>query len=72
VSEQATSAEEAIHGTLAGISPEPQDDEAAAIAAAVTLAMSGGAPDPEVKTIPRWRFSGRWWSVPIASRRSRP
>jgi len=72
VSEQAPSAEEAIHGTLAGISPEPQEDEAAAIAAAVTLAMSAVAPEPAVRSIPRWRFSGRWWSAPIASRRSRP
>ena len=72
MSDQTSTAEEAIHGTLAGISPEPQEDEAAAIAAAVTLAMSASAPEPEVKTIPRWRFSGRWWSAPVASRRSRP
>ncbi len=72
MSEQVSSAEEAIHGTLAGISPEPQEDEAAAIAAAVTLAMSTEDAEPEVKTIPRWRFSGRWWSAPVAARRSRP
>ena len=72
MSELASSTEEAIHGTLAGVSPEPQEDEAAAISAAVTLAMSSSAVEPEVKTIPRWRFSGRWWSAPVASRRSRP
>ena len=58
MSEQAPSAEEAIHGTLAGISPEPEEDEAAAIAVAVTLAMSASAPEPAVRSIPRWRFSG--------------
>lgn len=52
----------------------PDPEELAAIVAAVQVVVnSGGAPaaDPEPPT-PRWRFSGRWWSRPIPSRRDRP
>ncbi|MCP4435234.1 MAG: hypothetical protein GY812_07015 [Actinomycetia bacterium] len=55
-----------------GVSPEPTAEEAAAITAAVTVAMSGGAAESEEPRVPRWRFSGRWWSAPVASRRARP
>lgn len=55
------------------ITPAPSDEEAAAIVAAVEAAwprpvvVAQEAPEP-----PRWRFSGRWWSKPIPSRRDRP
>ena len=65
--------ESPLPGALTGVSPEPAEEEAAAIAAVVTLAMSAsGEPEPATPTAPRWRFSGRWWSTPITSRRSRP
>lgn len=54
------------------ITPEPTEEEAVAIAAAVEVAwprVGGGAPAP---TPNRWRFSGRWWSQPIPLRRTRP
>ena len=53
------------------IAPNPTDEEAAAIAAALTVALAGGAAAPETEP-PRWRFSGRWWAQPIPLRRRRP
>jgi hypothetical protein len=54
------------------ISPEPTDEEVAAIAAAIEVAwpraVAGGRPPAP----PRWRFAGRWWSKPIPVRRERP
>jgi len=56
------------------ISPTPGDDEVAAIMAAHEalwprpVALGQGAAQP----VPRWRFSGRWWSKPVALRRDRP
>ncbi|MEM9516502.1 MAG: hypothetical protein AAGA42_16755 [Actinomycetota bacterium] len=55
------------------ITPPPTDEEAAAIAAAT----EGLWPRPVVAAAPpaqrsAWRFSGRWWSRPIAARRERP
>jgi hypothetical protein len=52
---------------------EPTDDEMAAVLAAVEAvwprpSAGGTIDDPS----PRWRFSGRWWSKPIPSRRDRP
>jgi hypothetical protein len=58
----------------ASITPEPTPEEAAAIVAAVELAW----PRPVVVATdegprpPAWRFSGRWWSRPVAARRDRP
>ncbi len=58
--------------TLARALPEPTDEEVAAVAAAVEVtwprpnAPTGMAPPP------RWRFSGRWWSKPVLTRRDRP
>lgn len=47
---------------IAGISPEPTDEEAAAIAAAVMLGWPRpAAPSTVQPTSTRWRFSGRWW-----------
>lgn len=54
------------------IDPEPTIEEAAAIAAAVTIGASA-VPEPRRRTeVPRWRFSGRWWSAPVSVRRPRP
>jgi hypothetical protein len=56
------------------ISPDPTEEEAAAIAAAVealwprpTIVLVEPAPRPSP-----WRFSGRWWSRPVPQRRDRP
>jgi hypothetical protein len=53
------------------ITPEPTDSEAAAIAAALTVATAAVAESTEAPSA-RWRFSGRWWSAPVSVRRSRP
>jgi hypothetical protein len=53
----------------------PSDPELAAIVAAVELVWPKSVvvvEEPEEETRPRWRFSGRWWVKPIASRRDRP
>lgn len=52
----------------------PDPEELAAIVAAVQVVMASGAPvaADEGPPVPRWRFSGRWWSRPIQSRRDRP
>lgn len=54
------------------ISPEPTEEEAVAIAAAIEVTRPVAVLAPEVERESRWRFSGRWWSRPIAARRSRP
>lgn len=54
------------------ITPDPSDEEVAAILAAVEGAWPrAAATAPEVDA-PRWRWSGRWWSKPIPARRARP
>jgi hypothetical protein len=56
------------------IGPVPTDEEAAAIVAAIEVLW----PRPvvvEEQPAPRrssWRFSGRWWTVPLPVRRDRP
>jgi hypothetical protein len=57
--------------TIGAIRPEPTEEEAAAIVAAV-LALDVGAVPAASAESPRWRFSGRWWSKPIPIRRDRP
>lgn len=58
---------------VGGISPEPTDEEAVAIVAAVQTLMSGGGDQGPLRDpVSRWRFSGRWWSRPVPSRRVRP
>lgn len=58
------------------VTPAPTDEEMAAIAAAVQatvlrpVVVAGG--DDERALSPTWRFSGRWWSRPVAVRRYRP
>ena len=54
------------------ITPEPSDEEVAAIMAATEVAWprpAAGGADP---VAPRWRWSGRWWTKPVAQRRMRP
>lgn len=55
----------------ATVSPAPTDEEAAAIAAALSMAIDGGS-EGEARRTPRWRFSGRWWTKPVPARRARP
>lgn len=55
------------------ITPDPSDEEVAAIVAAVEGAWPrAGAEAPQGGLPPRWRWSGRWWSRPIPQRRVRP
>ena len=50
---------------LAGIRPTPTDEEAVAIAAALTLAWPRPVvEEPRQDVSTRWRFSGRWWIEP--------
>ena len=54
------------------ITPDPSDEEVAAILAATELAWprpSGVVAEPAA---PRWRWSGRWWTKPVPQRRMRP
>lgn len=57
-----------------GITPEPSDEEAAAIVAVVELAWPRPAAPPAAPadSTPRWRFSGRWWAKPVPAARQRP
>jgi len=58
---------------VSSISPEPTDEEAAAIVAAIQLGLPGGGAGGDARpAVSRWRFSGRWWSRPVPSRRARP
>ena len=52
--------------------PEPTDEEAAAIVAAIEVAWPRAVVAEAAAAPPRWRFSGRWWTKPIPSRRDRP
>ena len=54
------------------ITPDPSDEEVAAILAAVEGAWPRAGAAPAGDTTPRWRWSGRWWSKPIPQRRARP
>jgi hypothetical protein len=56
------------------VSPAASPEEAAAIVAAIEILW----PRPLIATVPSdrpanaWRYSGRWWSRPVAARRDRP
>jgi hypothetical protein len=57
------------------ISPAPTDEEAVAITAAIEAmwprpVIAAGTQNPLRN--PTWRFSARWWSVPLPARRDRP
>ena len=54
------------------IEPVPTDEEAAAIVAAIEGAWPRATAAPTRDDSPRWRWSGRWWTKPIISRRDRP
>ena len=46
-------------------------EEVAAVVAALSVFTSGGD-DVAARVTPRWRFSGRWWTKPVPTRRDRP
>jgi hypothetical protein len=50
----------------------PTDEEMAAISAAVEVLWPRPGTAAPVAKPPRWRFSGRWWTRPLVSRRIRP
>jgi hypothetical protein len=52
--------------------PTPTDEELAAIVAAVEVAWPRPAAVVVDDKPSRWRFSGRWWSRPVPTRRDRP
>ncbi|MFN8038553.1 MAG: hypothetical protein U0Q07_05000 [Acidimicrobiales bacterium] len=59
--------------TVSSIAPDPTPEEAAAIVAAIQAGLAtGGAGEPTPAEMPRWRFSGRWWTKPVPQRRDRP
>jgi hypothetical protein len=53
---------------------EPEQEELAAIVAAIEIAWPKpvAAVQPPRTEPSRWRFAGRWWSKPIPARRDRP
>jgi hypothetical protein len=54
------------------VRPDPTEEEAAAIVAAVEVLWPRGDDERGPTDRPRWRFSNRWWSKPVAARRQRP
>jgi hypothetical protein len=62
--------------TSTGLAPRPVIDPTvlAVLAASAELVWPRrhAAPEPEPFDGPAWRFSGRWWTRPVASRRDRP
>jgi len=72
-SSESVSPESASAPTVHAVVPTPSDAELAAIMAAVEVAWprpGTGMPEPDAPA--RWRFSGRWWSRPLPTRRDRP
>jgi hypothetical protein len=58
---------------IAGISPQPSDDEVVAIVSAIELSWPvASASEVSDEDVERWRFSGRWWTKPLPLRRDRP
>jgi hypothetical protein len=58
---------------IGGVTPEPTEEELAAIMAAVEATRPVVVlVDDTPKGPPAWRFSGRWWRRPVAARRDRP
>jgi hypothetical protein len=54
---------------------DPTEEEMVAILAAVELSWPRPVvvvDEPPGGHTPTWRFSGRWWARPVASRRDRP
>ena len=56
---------------VAGGDREPTDEELAAIVAAIEVTAPRPVALPAAE-LPRWRFSGRWWTKPVPLRRVRP
>jgi len=54
------------------ITPDPSDEEVAAIVAAVEMSWPRAAAPAGRDASQRWRWSGRWWTKPIPQRRHRP
>ncbi len=55
--------------SLMQITPQPSDSEVAAVLAAYeALWPRPAAEGPTTPAAPRWRFSGRWWTQPAATR----
>ena len=54
------------------ITPDPTDEEVAAIVAAIEVATPRAGAPVASDGMPRWRWSGRWWTRPIPQRRVRP
>ena len=59
---------------VVSVRPEPAPAVLAAIVAAVEEAWPRPSPaDDEIQPrYPSWRFSGRWWTQPVAMSRRRP
>ncbi|MYH72849.1 MAG: hypothetical protein F4153_09815 [Acidimicrobiia bacterium] len=54
------------------ITPQPTEAEVAAILTAYeALWPRPPSDEPAAAMAPRWRFSGRWWTAPAATRRRR-
>lgn len=63
-----------MNTSIFSISPVPTEEEAAAIAAAVTMMWPqpvAAAVNPNNTSV-SWRFSGRWWATHQVTRRGRP
>jgi hypothetical protein len=59
--------------SIDSVTPEPTEEELAAIVAAIELTWPNPvAPAAADADPPRWRFAGRWWSKPVPLRRERP
>jgi hypothetical protein len=55
------------------VRPTPSEEELVAIVAAIEVTRPVVVVAPEQPSgPPAWRFSGRWWRLPIAVRRERP
>lgn len=62
------------HDPTPMIRPTPDEAEAAAIMAATEALWPKPVQMPRTESRRRsgWRFSGRWWAVPLPARRDRP
>ncbi len=54
------------------ITPDPSEEEVAAILAAIEVTRPRAVAADATDHTPRWRWSGRWWTKPIPQRRNRP
>jgi hypothetical protein len=54
------------------VSPTPTDEEAVALVAAIDATWPRPVAEGNRDDAPRWRWSGRWWTKPMALRRERP